>query len=447
MAYQLKQLLEITPELKLFVDEYQNKHPADIAEALPNLNDLDRARVFLRLDGETAALVFRNLKTEVVNSLIEALGSERVAAILDEMPFDDAADFLGEVSQSVKEELLDLMEAEEAKEVKELLAYPDDSAGGIMTTEYVAILEDATAGRALEVLREVALDVETIYYIYVINCRNQLAGVISLRELIVASPESAIKDIMQENIISVNILTDQEEVAKAVTKYGLLAIPVTDNHGCLVGIVTVDDVIDVIHEEASEDIYRLAGTKEINYGLAFPHRITSSIRSRLPWLLITLLGGMLAGSVLHSLEDELNKMVALAFFIPLLTGMGGNVGTQSSTLTVRGIATGDIQGKEAWLAVLREGVSGIFIGTICGFIVGTVALVMYGNWILGLVVGMALLGNMTTAATMGTLVPLIFKKVGVDPAVASAPFISTSIDITGLLIYSGLASALIAYLV
>jgi len=447
LAYQLKQLLEITPELKLFVDEYQNKHPADIAEALPNLNDLDRARVFLRLDGETAALVFRNLKTEVVNSLIEALGSERVAAILDEMPFDDAADFLGEVSQSVKEELLDLMEAEEAKEVKELLAYPDDSAGGIMTTEYVAILEDATAGRALEVLREVALDVETIYYIYVINCRNQLAGVISLRELIVASPESAIKDIMQENIISVNILTDQEEVAKAVTKYGLLAIPVTDNHGCLVGIVTVDDVIDVIHEEASEDIYRLAGTKEINYGLAFPHRITSSIRSRLPWLLITLLGGMLAGSVLHSLEDELNKMVALAFFIPLLTGMGGNVGTQSSTLTVRGIATGDIQGKEAWLAVLREGVSGIFIGTICGFIVGTVALVMYGNWILGLVVGMALLGNMTTAATMGTLVPLIFKKVGVDPAVASAPFISTSIDITGLLIYSGLASALIAYLV
>ena len=447
MAYQLKQLLEITPELKLFVDEYHNQHPADIAEALPNLNDLDRARVFLRLDGETAALVFRNLKTEVVNSLIEALGSERVAAILDEMPFDDAADFLGEVSQSVKEELLDLMEAEEAKEVKELLAYPDDSAGGIMTTEYVAILEDITAGKALEVLREIASDVETIYYIYVINCRSQLAGVISLRELIVAAPESIIKDIMQKNIISVDILTDQEEVAKAVTKYGLLAIPVVDKHGCLVGIVTVDDVIDVIHEEASEDIYRMAGTKEIDYGLAFPHRIISSIRSRLPWLLITLLGGMLAGSVLHSLEDELNKMVALAFFIPLLTGMGGNVGTQSSTLTVRGIATGDIQGREAWLAVLREGVSGVFIGTICGFIVGTVALVMYGNWVLGLVVGLALLGNMTTAATMGTLVPLIFKKVGVDPAVASAPFISTSIDITGLLIYSGLASALIAYLI
>lgn len=447
MAYQLKQLLEMTHELRLFVEEYQQKHPADIAEALPNLNDLDRARVFLRLDGETAALVFRNLKTEVVNSLIDALGPERVAAILDEMPFDDAADFLSEVSESVKEELLDLMEAEEAQEVKELLAYPEDSAGGIMTTEYVAILEGITAEKALGALREIASEVETIYYIYVINCNNQLVGVISLRELIVANPADIIGDIMQQNIISVNIYTDQEEVAKVVTKYGLLAVPVTDEHGCLVGIVTVDDVIDVIHEEATEDIYRLAGTTEVDYSLAFPNRIIASIRSRLPWLLVTLIGGMLAGSVLHGLEDELNKMVALAFFIPLLTGMGGNVGTQSSTLTVRGIATGDIQGKEVWLAVVRECVSGISIGAICGFIVGFVAFVMYGNWILGLVVGLALLGNMTTAATMGTLVPLMFKRVGVDPAVASAPFISTSIDITGLLIYSTLASALIAYLI
>ena len=447
LPFKLKEILKLTPELESWLKEHRDRHPADIAEALEELNAIDMARVFIRLDGETAALVLRNLKTKSVNSLLDALGPERIAAILDEMSLDDAADFLGEVSENVKDELLDLMEADEAEDLKELLTYPEDTAGGIMTTEYVAILETITAGKAIEVLRENAPDAETVYYVYVINVKNQLVGVISLRELIVANPQEPIRTIMQDKVISVPVNMDQEEVARVVSKYGLLAIPVVDEEGSLVGIVTVDDVIDVIHEEATEDIFLLAGTSEVESGLPLLGRLSVSVRSRLPWLLVTLLGGMVAGSVLRGLEDELNQMVALAFFVPLLTGMGGNVGTQSSTLTVRGLAMGLIEGKEAWLTVAKECLSGLIIGAVCGMIVGSVAFIMYGNWILGLVVGLALIGNMVTATTMGTLVPLVFRRVGIDPAVASAPFISTSIDITGLLIYSSLASALIAYLV
>ncbi|HHT63396.1 MAG TPA: magnesium transporter, partial [Clostridia bacterium] len=219
-----------------------------------------------------------------------------------------------------------------------------------------------------------------------------------------------------------------------------------DDDNCLLGIVTVDDVIDVIHEEATEDIFRLAGTAEIDLEDNSANRIINSLRSRLPWLLITLVGGLLAGRIIRGLEAELQAVVALAYFIPLLTGMGGNVGTQSSTITVRGLATGQIDAKELFIAVGREAMVGMAVGLICGLIVTLVALFWQKSLLLGLVVGGALLGNMITAATMGTFVPMVFKRLGIDPAVASAPFISTSIDITGLLIYTGLASVFIGRL-
>lgn len=435
-----KQLLDL-------LNSFAERHPADIADILQQMEEMDRARLFARLDGEKAGLVLRELNTEAVESLLRILGPERIAAVLDEMSMDDAADVLGSFSDSVKTELLNLMEVAEASDVKELLAYPVDTAGGIMTTEYVAILENISAEKAIQVLRKTAPEAETVYYVYVINTKNQLVGVISLRELIIASPDALIADIMRKKVISVRVDTDQEEVARIVSRYDLLAVPVVTHDRTLVGIVTVDDIIDVIHEEATEDIYRLAGAQQVEEDLPMPARLVASVRSRLPWLLVTLIGGMLAGQVLRGLETELNTMVALAFFIPLLTGMGGNVGTQSSTLTVRGLATGQIVGREIFLTVLKESLVGMIIGAVCGMIVGLVAFLWQDNLMLGLVVGLALLGNTTTAATMGTLVPLFFKRVGIDPAVASAPFISTSIDITGLLIYSLLASALISYLI
>ena len=342
------------------------------------------------------------------------------------MPFDDAADLLSELPDQDQNRYLDLLELDDQQDVRELMNYPEDSAGGLMTTEYVAIREDITAARAIEELRQIAPDAETVYYVYVINTENKLVGVISLRELIIATPSAIIKDILRSNVISVPVDMDQEEVAHIVSKYNFLAVPVVDHEGALLGIITVDDVIDVIHEEASEDLYRLAGTtdEEAETEEPFGARIITSLRSRLPWLLITLLGGLISGQVLNTFSDKISAVVALSFFIPLLTGMGGNVGTQSSTVTVRAIAMGKVSSKNVFSVILREAILGLSMGTVLGLLVGIIASLWLGMPMLGICVGLALLSNVFTAATVGTLVPIIFRKIGIDLAVASAPFIS-----------------------
>lgn len=422
--------------------------PADIAELLEELETEDKHWLITLLDSETAALVINELDSELGGELLARLNEERVSEILEEMPLDDAADLLGELSDTEQNKYLDLLETEDQQDVRELMKYPEDTAGGLMTYDYVAIREDITAARAIEVLRETAPDAETVYYVYVINTDNQLVGVISLRELIIASPDSLIYSIMRRSTVSVPVDMDQEEVARIVSKYDFLAVPVVDHNKSLLGIITFDDVIDVIHEEASEDIYRMAGAagEEEEEEEDFILRIKASLKARLPWLFVTLLGGLLSGQILSRFSGEISAVVALAFFIPLLTGMGGNVGTQSSTVTVRGIATGQIKDEDILKVIGREALTGLAIGAILGIIVGGIASWWQDKPMLGMVVGLAMLGNMFTAATMGTLVPLFFRRIGIDPAVASAPFISTAIDITGLVIYSVLATLLITYL-
>lgn len=424
-------------QLKQFLEDV---HPADIAEVLTSLEIKEDQQFLLSLlDSEQAALVLNELDAELVADLLQEVSHTRISEILDEMSFDDAADFLGELSENEKEKFLEFFEDQDAEDVQELMEYEEDTAGGIMTTEYVAILEHISAGKAIEVLREIAPDAETVYYVYVINLKNQLVGVISLRELIVANPNTLVSEIMRRKVISVNVNDDQEDVAKLVSKYDFLAVPVVDNNQHLIGIITVDDIIDVIHEEATEDLYRLAGTyaAEEDETLA---RFSTALKSRLPWLLVTMLGGLLSGQVLNSFSQQLNTVVALAFFIPMLIGMGGNVGTQSSTVTVRGIATGQINTQTVVKTILRESLVGISLGSVMGSVVALVAFFWQGSITLGIIVGLAMLANMFTAATMGTLVPMIFKRIGVDPAVASAPFITTSVDIVGLVIYATLAT-------
>ncbi len=422
---------------------------ADIAEVLEELVSEELQQWLLSLlDDETAALVLNEVDSELGLKLLGQLNQQKATEILEEMSFDNAADLLGELSDHEQTHYLNLLEKEDRKEVRELLTYPADTAGGIMTTEYVSIRETFTTAQAIEILRKIAPDAETIYYVFVVNQRNQLVGVISLRELIIASPTTLIKDIMHHKVVSVPVDMDQEEVARIVSKYDFLAVPVIDHHQTLLGIVTVDDVIDVIHEEVTEDIFRLAGApgeEEDDEDTSF-WKIVTSLKARLPWLLVTMLGGLISGQILSRFSDQINAVVALAFFIPLLTGMGGNVGTQSSTVTVRGIATGQIKGKNAWKIVCREALVGLMIGAVLGIVVGIIASWWQNKPMLGVVVGLAMMGNMLTAATMGAFVPLTFRKMGIDPAVASAPFISTAIDITGLLIYSTLATVLIVYL-
>jgi len=440
---QLHRLLLENDKLNIIelISDYQ---PADIAEILTELEDGDRGTFFRLLSRDTAAMVLEMLDESVILSLVETLNPKYLAGVIDEMPVDDAADLLGNLPEKNRDILLNLMQDEEAGEVQELLEYDVQSAGGIMTTEYVAIRQDITAGRAIDVLRETAPQAETVYYVYVVDMKNKLVGVITLRELIVADPDTLIESIMNRAVISVTVDMDQEEVARVVSKYNFLAVPVVDKDNCLLGIITVDDIIDVIYEEASEDIFLLGGSTELTE--PEQSKLVKTLQSRLPWLFVTLLEGLIAGTVLRGLERELSTVVALAFFIPLLTGMGGNVGTQSATIAVRGLAIGQIDTEDVVRVALRETVTGIMLGLINGLIVAFVAALWQKSLVLGLIVGLSMLVNMTTAALMGTLVPIVFKKIGVDPAVASAPFITASIDITGLLIYSTLASLLIGFL-
>ncbi|MDH7577299.1 MAG: magnesium transporter [Bacillota bacterium] len=411
---------------------------ADLAEVLAELKLEERVWVFVTLDNEKAAAVLNELDPRLVSPLLQALGAERVADIFEEMPSDDAADLLGELTEAEKKRLLTMMEVEDAADVEELLVYPEDTAGGIMTTEYVAIRQDITVGRAIEVLRETAPDAETIYYVYVINERGQLVGVISLRELIVASLETRIEQIMHRKVISVSVLADQEEVARVISKYDFLAVPVVDLDQVLVGIVTVDDVIDVIEEEATEDIYKLASSGEPE-DLEMTTSFWRRAQLRLPWLLALLFGQLLASRVIDNFTNLLQVVTTLAVFITVMAGQAGNAATQSLAIVVRGLATGNLDRKRVFFVVLREAKVGITVGLICGIVLAAVGYLWLHNAALAITLGSALSINIFVGVILGTFIPLVIDRIGLDPALASGPFITTLTDIVSMAVYFSLA--------
>jgi magnesium transporter len=452
----LEEQLEIYVEqIKLLLDsdafesikQYnETLHSADIAEILMELDDDNRNKYFGMLEHEQAGGVLEDLSPEIFSELLRPLTDEAKPLILDCMSQDDIVDKLGELPEKRRKEIIAYLDIEYAKDVSELLVYDEDTAGGIMTMDIVALKKDMMCGEAITVLRETAPDTETIYYVFVTDYHDRLVGVISLRELIMASPGAKIGEIMNEHTISVNVNEDQEEVAKVVSKYDFLAVPVIDDIGVLKGIITVDDVIDVIEEEATEDMLKFAGTSDLEMfedESSFT-RVIYSVRSRLPWLIVTLFGGFLSASVMNKFQDTIKAYAVLMLFVPLLAGMGGNVGTQSSTITVRNLALENIQGKDVFKTILMESSIGLMVGFVCSILVATAAYLSQGDIILSSIVGIAMLVNTFTAATLGTIVPIAFKKFGIDPAVASAPFITTTIDITGLTIYFTLATILIA---
>ncbi|MCK8058111.1 MULTISPECIES: magnesium transporter [unclassified Fusibacter] len=424
-------------------------HYADLAEIMMELEDNERNRLFTLLTRNQAAAVFSNIDSDVFEDLFALLKHEQKIAILDLMGQDDIVDILGEVSDALKNRIISLLDQEDREDVAELLVYDEDTAGGIMTKDYIDVKRTMTIGDAIGHLRTTAPEAETIYYVYVTDEGDKLAGIVSLRELIVANPAVKVEDVMIESVIHVHVSTDQEEVARIVSKYNLLAVPVIDDNELLVGIVTVDDIIDVLEEEATEDILRIAGIgdEELDhYEDSFFTSVLYSVKARLPWLIVTIFGGMLSAFVISGFSEALAADQTIALFMPLLAGMGGNVGTQSSTLTVRNIAINDIQGSEVGRTLLQEVFVGFMVGLVCSAIVGVMSYLMKGRMMLSLIVGLAMWANILTAATIGTLVPLIFKRIGVDPAVASAPFITTTIDITGLSIYFTLATLMMAHL-
>jgi len=332
------------------------------------------------------------------------------------------------------------MKTAESEEVEDLLRYEDDTAGGIMVPDFIALREDVTARQAIESLQTEHSDVEMAFYLYVVDEYGKLVGVSSLRQLVVVPPEIPLKEFMTTDVFSVQTDMDQEEVAKLVARYDILAVPVVDGSNRLVGIVTVDDVIDILRKEATEDILKMAGAGE---EFVETKSILKSTRIRLPWLFASCMGGIFAFFIIGEFESSLSKFTYLAAFIPVIMGMGGNIGTQSSTIVVRGLATGRIHVRDIWSVVLKELTIGVILGLVYGLLIGFVAQFRYSMEALALSVSLAVICSMSVAALVGSLVPMGFARINIDPAVATGPLVTTSIDIISVFFYFLIATTLL----
>jgi len=427
-------------EIKEIIDDL---YPTEFSEVTDYLPVEQTIKIFkLIKDDERIAELLSELSSELQASIMEALGKEKASDILEEMDTDDAADFLGDIAPHESRKLLDLMPKEEAEGIKELLKYEENTAGSIMNNEFVSLPEDLTAEEAINKIRELSPEAELIYYIYIVDIREKLIGVISLRDLIMANPKAKISEFMEEDVVSVLDTEDQESVAKKMADYDFLALPVTEKRGILLGIITVDDIIDIMQEEVTEDIHKMVGSSEAYEDKLIKASPLTRAKARLPWLFVCMAGEMISGSVIKFHSDTLQAVMAMAFFIPIIMAMGGNVGAQSSTIAVRGLATGQLRVDELWYNIWTETKVGSLIGIITGIIIALVALVWQDNYVLGLVIGLSLCLTMITAATVGTLLPLIFTKIKIDPAISAGPFITTIVDVGSLLIYFGLGTFL-----
>ena len=422
-------------------------HSYDQAQILMELSAEHRRLLAEFLTDEEMAEIIQELSIEQQKLIIDELGIERYSKIIAEMPSDDAADLLADLDEVRLNQVLDLMDDKEEADLRELMEYPENTAGGLMTTEYIVLPENFTADEAIKKLRQLAPDAETVYYLYVIDSEGRLRGVLSLRDLIIASPETKIHEIMYERVVSVPIDMDQEEVAKLIDKYDFLAVPVIDKQQRLVGIITVDDAMDVLAEEASEDIAKLGGIGGGDPGvLDINVKAIDAAKRRIPWLALLLCIGIFSGNIISQFEDTLNKVVVLAYFIPVIAGMAGNTGTQSLAVVVRGLATGQFAGRNILKLIKREARVGLIIGTTNGILISIIAALWQNNIVLGFVIGLALWITLIVATLAGTIIPLILVRLKIDPAVASGPFITTINDILGLTIYFTVATAFMSYL-
>jgi magnesium transporter len=417
-------------------------HPADIARVLRELDIPEQVTVLRQLSTDAAGAVLYELDDDSRLALMEALGQADVSRILDQMPRDEAADIVETLPEEQASEILDRMPPGDAEAIQELLQYGESTAGGIMTPEYVAVQEDMTVAQALDHLRKAATR-EGVFHVYVVDGHDHLVGVVPLRRLITADPATPVHAILNPDVIRVDADTDQEEVARLATKHNLLAVPVVSRDNRLLGTITVDDVIDVIHEEATEDIHRLGGVSADETVFDPPGKV---VRRRLFWLLVNLPTAVLAASVVALFEPSIQALAALAVFMPMVAGMGGNAGIQTFTVIVRAIALGDLTVGNTRKVLLREAVIGLANGAGTGLVAGLIAYFWKGDPLLGLILGLAMITNMLVAALAGTLVPVALRLLRIDPAVASGVLVTTFTDCSGFLSFLGLATLFLRYL-
>ncbi|WP_077211206.1 magnesium transporter [Bacillus dakarensis] len=441
----LLQFLE-NEDIDLFREEFLQMHPYDQASFFKDLDESVRAKIYHYLSPEEMAELFENLEVEEeeYRDVFSEMNPTYAAEMLSNMYADDAVDVLNELDKDQVASYLTIMNDEAADEIKGLLHYDEYTAGSIMTTEFVAISANQTVRSAMYILRNEAPRAEVIYYVYVVDQDKKLVGVLSLRDLIVSDDDTMISDIMNDRVLSVSVGEDQEEVARRIRDYNFLALPVVDFQNHLLGIITVDDIVDVIDEEASDDYSKLAGVSDID---SLDRSPFAAARKRLPWLVILLFLGMMTASLIGRFEDTLDQVAILAVFIPLIAGMAGNSGTQALAVAVRGIATGDVEKESKSKLILREAGTGLITGTICGILVTFIVFFWQGDFYLGILVGISILSTLIVATLAGALVPLIMHRLKIDPAVASGPFITTINDIISIFIYFGMATLFMSYLI
>ena len=416
-------------------------HAADLALVFDSLSIHNQRRLFdLMDDVGIKGEVFSNLDENTFLGLVDQMNLDDIVEILDLMPRDDVADLLGCLPVEKSDAILEKMKKEGSEEVEGLLHYEDDTAGRIMVPEFIALQEDTTAGEAIQSLQKEHLDVEMPFYLYVVDANGKLIGVSSLRQLVVVPPNTPLKKFMTTDVFAVKTNMDQEEVAKIVARYDILAVPVVDDTNKLVGIVTVDDIIDIIREEATEDILKMVGVGE---EFVETTSIFKNIKMRMPWLFASCVGGIVASFIIGYFQSSLSKLAYLAAFIPVIMGMGGNIGVQSATITVRGLATGRLNIRDIWSVVSKQLMVGLMLGLFYGFVVGLVAQLKYSRELFALSVGLAVLSSMTLAALAGSLVPMTLAKINIDPAIASGPFVTTAIDIISVTFYFIIATTLL----
>lgn len=417
-------------------------HEADLPAVFPSLSASNQRKLFQLIhDPEKKGYVVSELDEDIGLNIIESLPIEELAEIIDNMPSDDSVAFIKMLPQDKAEAVLGMMEKSESDEVEGLLRYEDDTAGSIMIPDFIALKEDMTAKDVIESLQSKEyLDVEMPFYIYVVDEDEHLVGVSSLRQLVVVPSTTPLHQFMGKDVISVTTDMDQEEVAKIVARYNILAVPVVDEDEKMVGIVTVDDVIDVFREEATEDILKMAGVGE---EFVETKSIVRSTRIRLPWLFASFMGGIVAIFIIGYFEESLKQVSYLALFIPVIMGMGGNIGIQSSTIVVRGIATGRINIRDLWSVVSKELSIGIILGVFYGVLLGTLVQFQYSIDALAISVAIGVFSSMSVAALVGSFMPMMFARMHIDPAVATGPFVTSSIDILSVLIYFQVATMLL----
>ncbi len=411
--------------------------PADVADLIEHLDSEERIFIFKILEPDGAGEVLMEVEPPIQESIIEKMDNESLSEIVETLDSDDAADLVGYLPEERAKKIIESVEKGVSEEIKKLLPYPEDTAGGIMALEYVAVKADATIKDAIEEIREKKDEIRNLYHIWVVDNQNRLVGVVSIKDLILEPPEKKIRDVMNKDVIYVDVYADQEEVARLFKKYDLVSIPVVDENHRLVGRITYDDIIDVIEEEVDEDMSIMAGILDQEIAEVSPFKIS---KARLPWLIVSFIGELVSAIVINKFEASIQKIIALSFFFPVIMALGGATSQQAAIIVVRGLATGDISVLGLGKRILVEIKSSLIIGFILGVMLGSVVSIWLSNWHLGAVVACALMVIILNAGLIGSAVPVILYKMNIDPAFATGPFVATTNDILGLLIYLSLVT-------